>query len=84
MQGLRIKIQGNSLIPEYVKMCGTRMDLGRADEIKVETIPAGIQEREGHEAILRGQRIKEQVKNEELERAKLTEGQKLFWKWFGW
>lgn len=46
MQGLRIKIQGNYLIPEYVKMCGTRMDLGRADEIKVETIPAGIQERE--------------------------------------
>lgn len=81
----RIKIQVNYLIPEYVKMHRMQVDLGRADEIKVEIIPAGIQEKEGHEAIPRGPRIKEQVKNEELEPAKLTtEGQKLFWKWFSW
>lgn len=39
----RIKIQANYLIPKYMKMSRMQVDLESAAQLKVETIPAGIE-----------------------------------------
>lgn len=68
-----------------MKMSRMHVGLGRADQIKARDHHSRNRARreKGMRPFLRGPRIKEQVKNEELERAKLmSAGRELFRKWY--